>query len=70
MNDDEILVPTARLTIEYGIRGDGHPIISTAWENLTDHGAPVPMITRAGLIAMEQQSLTIEALDIDGEDTL
>ncbi|MEY8565191.1 hypothetical protein AALF15_01290 [Corynebacteriaceae bacterium 7-707] len=68
MTDFEVGI--ARFTVEYGLDVDGQAYITEEWENLTDPGADVPMVTRAGLLAMSQQTLTAEVMghfDDEGE---
>lgn len=67
-DDNPITMPTARLTIEYGLDSDGEGIVTEWWENLADPDHDVPMITKAGLLTMAQQSLTYYALGMDGDD--
>lgn len=67
-NDNGITMPTARLTIEYGLDDEGESIMAEQWENLADPDYTVPMITKAGMLAMAQQTLTYYALGMDDDD--
>ena len=67
-DDNGITMPTARLTIEYGLDDEGESIMAEQWENLADPDYTVPMITKAGMLAMAQQSLTYYALGLDEDD--
>lgn len=67
-SDNDVAMPTARLTIEYGLDSEGEPIMAECWENLASPDTPVDMITKAGMLAMAQQSLTYTALGLDEED--
>lgn len=65
---NNITMPTARLTIEYGLDAEGESIMAERWENLADPDYTVPMITKAGMLAMAQQTLTYYALGIDNDE--
>ena len=67
-DDNGITMPTVRLTIEYGLDDEGESIMAERWENLADPGFTVPMITKAGMLAMAQQTLTYYALGMDDDD--
>lgn len=63
----------ARFTVEYGLDGEGNGYITEQWDNLLNPHEDVPMVTRAGLLAMSQQTLTAEVMghfddEAPGED--
>lgn len=62
---DDIAVPIATFTLTYGLDEDGQPVIEEEWESYGDH--EVPMLTKAGLLAMAQQTLTMDSLGVDEE---
>lgn len=65
----DIDVGIARFTVEYGLDADGQAYITEQWENLAAPDEDVPMVTRAGLLAMSQQTLTAEVMGhFDGEE--
>jgi hypothetical protein len=66
MESDGITLPTARVTLEYGLTESGESVMSECWENLADPDELVPMITKAGMLTMAQQTLTY--LVVRGED--
>lgn len=68
MPDNPVSMLTARLTIEYGLDADGEGIVAEYWENTADPDHDVPMITKAGMLAMAQQTLTYYALGMDDDD--
>lgn len=57
-----IEVGICRFTVTYGLDHDGQPYLTEQWDNLSDPGEIIPMVTRAGLLTMAQQSLTGMAL--------
>lgn len=59
--------PIARFEIEYGLDEYGEMVISEAWVNLFGDGG-VPMIVKAGMLQMAQQSLVAESFGLDKED--
>lgn len=63
-----IVMPSARLTIEYGLNDQGEPMMAQRWENLADPDCAVDMLTKAGLLAMAQQNLMAYALGLDDKD--
>lgn len=67
-SDSPVVMPTARLTIEYGLDKDGNGIMAECWENLSDPDSGVDMVTKAGMLTMAQQSLTYLALGLDEDD--
>lgn len=62
-----VTMPTARLTIEYGLDTDGEGIIAETWENLTDPDEDVPMIIKAVLLSIAQQGLAADMLGADDD---
>lgn len=65
---DNIKVGICRFTTTYGLDADGQPHLTEQWDNLSDPGERVPMILRAGLLTMAQQSLTADACDMIPDD--
>lgn len=66
----DLEVGIARFTVEYGLDADGNGFITEEWDNLAEPAEDVPMVTRAGLLAMAQQTLTAEVMghfDDEGE---
>lgn len=67
MDTPEIIAPIATVTITYGIDSDGDLAHHETWKN-GEGDSPVPMIIRAGMLTMAQQSLTFDCLPSDEDD--
>lgn len=64
----EIIAPSVSVTVTYGLDSEGDMAITEHWKNHEGGGLP-PMVIRAGMLAMVQQSLTLESADCwDSED--
>lgn len=58
----EIIAPSVPVTVTYGLDSEGDMAITEHWKNHDGGGLP-PMVIRAGMLAMVQQSLTLESAD-------
>jgi hypothetical protein len=68
MSVQNIEVGICRFTVTYGLGNDGQPYLTEQWENLSEPGEIIPMITRTGLLTMAQQTLTGEALGLSNDE--
>lgn len=60
-------LPIATYTSTYGLDDSGHPTLEEKWS--TPDGSTVPMITKAGMLTMGQQTLAMETMhDPNGEE--
>ena len=63
----EIIAPSVSVTVTYGLDSEGDMAIAEHWKNHEGGGLP-PMVIRAGMLAMVQQSLTLESADCWGSE--
>lgn len=68
MDHPEIIAPIATYTVTYGLDQDGDLALNEEWTNHENSDRPVPMMIKAGMITLAQQSLTLDCLPTPHDD--
>lgn len=62
MDTPDIIAPITTYTVTYGLDQDGDMALTEEWTHHEYPDRPVPMIIRSGILAMAQQSLTLDCI--------